>query len=488
VRTLELLPIHGFIDDWHVVRRGLSNYWGYNTLCFFVPDARYGPDGALDEFRSTVARLHDAGIEVVLDVVYNHTCEGDHLGPTLSFRGIDNLSYYWLKTDEPRFYENFTGCGNALNLTHPRVLQMVIESLRYWAETCHVDGFRFDLATTLARSPGGFDGGSAFFAAIRNDPVLAGVKLIAEPWDVGADGYKVGAFPAPWSEWNDRFRSTLRRYWRGDGNLIGELGRRMTASADLFHQRAPSASINYITVHDGFTLADLVSYERKHNAANCEENRDGSDDNQSTNCGVEGPTDDAQIVELRRQLRRNLLSCLMLAQGTPLLLAGDEVGNGQCGNNNAYCQDNDIGWVNWSGLGRDDDDMTALIARLADLRRRFPQLRAQRWLEGRRVDGSYDVLWFTPQATEMTQQDWNFPDARFLSYLLAPTEQGQPSLYIVLNAAREAIAVTLPTLPECQNWTAIINTASQAQTRRTFAAGSTFQAPACCVFVFSGAA
>jgi isoamylase len=487
VTTLELLPIHGFIDDWHVVRRGLSNYWGYNTLSFFTPETRYGSNGTLDEFRSTVARLHDAGIEIVLDVVYNHTCEGDHLGPTLSFRGIDNLSYYWLKPDEPRFYENFTGCGNALNLTHPRVLQMVIESLRYWAETCQIDGFRFDLATTLARSPGGFDGGSAFFAAIRNDPVLAGVKLIAEPWDVGADGYRVGAFPAPWSEWNDRFRSTLRRYWRGDGNLIGELGRRMTASADLFQQRAPCASINYITVHDGFTLADLVSYVRKHNAANCEENRDGSDDNQSTNCGVEGPTDDAQIVELRRQLRRNLLSCLMLAQGTPLLLAGDEVGNGQGGNNNAYCQDNDIGWVNWSGLSR-DDDMTALIARLADLRRRFPQLRAQRWLEGRRVDGSYDVLWFTPQATEMTQQDWNFPDARFLSYLLAPMEQGQPSLYIMLNAAREAIAVTLPRLPECQNWTAIINTASQAQTRRTFAAGSTIQAPACCVFVFSGAA
>ena len=488
VTTLELLPIHGFIDDWYVVRRGLSNYWGYNTLCFFALEARYGPSGAIDEFRSTVSRLHEAGIEIVLDVVYNHTCEGDHRGPTLSFRGIDNLSYYWLKPDEPRFYENFTGCGNALNLTHPRVLQMVIESLRYWVETCHVDGFRFDLATTLARGPSGFDGGAAFLAAIKSDPVLAGVKLIAEPWDVGTDGYRVGAFPAPWSEWNDQFRSTLRRYWRGEGNLIGELGRRMTGSADLFPLRAPHASINYITAHDGFTLADLVSYEQKHNAANREGNRDGSDDNHSTNCGVEGPTDGAQIVELRRQLRRNLLSCLMLAQGVPLLLAGDEVSNSQGGNNNAYCQDNDIGWVSWSGLGRDGEDMTAVIARLAEVRRCFPQLRARRWLDDRRADGSYDVLWLTPQATEMTQQDWKFPAARFLSYVLAPVEQGQPPLYIVLNAAHETIAVTLPRLPECQNWTAIINTASPAQAGRELAADSTIQVPACCVLLLSGAA
>jgi isoamylase len=486
VTTLELLPIHGFIDDWHVITHGLSNYWGYNTLSYFAPDARFGVSDTLDEFRSTVARLHDAGIEIVLDVVYNHTCEGDHLGPTLSFRGIDNLSYYWLKPEEPRFYENFAGCGNALNLTHPRVLQMLVESLRYWADTCHVDGFRFDLATTLARGPDGFDRDAAFLAAIKSDPVLADVKLIAEPWDIGAGGYRVGAFPTPWSEWNDQFRSTLRRTWRGDGDLIGELARRMTGSADLFHTRTPRASINHVTVHDGFTLADLVSYERKHNVANGEKNRDGSDDNQSTNCGTEGPTDDAHILELRRQLRRNLLSCLLLAQGVPLLLAGDEVGNSQGGNNNAYCQDNEIGWVNWSALGRDGEDMTSLIAQLTDLRRRFPQLRPQKWLDGRRADGTYDVLWFTPQATEMTQQDWHFQNARFLSYMLGPVEEGKPSLYIALNAAHETITATLPSLP--RTWTALINTASQAPAGHEFTAGSTFQMPACCVLVFSGTA
>jgi isoamylase len=488
VTTLELLPIHGFIDDWHTVTRGLSNYWGYNTLCYFAPEARYGAHHALDEFRSTVARLHDAGIEVVLDVVYNHTCEGDHLGPTLSFRGIDNLSYYWLKPEEPRFYENFTGCGNALNLTHPRVLQMVTDSLNYWVRSCHIDGFRFDLATTLARGRDGFDADAAFLAAIRSDPVLADVKLIAEPWDIGPGGYRVGEFPAPWSEWNDHFRRTLRRFWRGDRNLVGDLGRRMSGSADLFHQHTSHASINHITVHDGFTLADLVSYEHKHNSANHEQNNDGSDDNQSANCGVEGPTDDARIVELRRQLRRNFLSCLMLAQGIPLLLAGDEAGNSQGGNNNAYCQDNDIGWVNWSGLDRAGEDTTSLIASLAGLRQRFPQLRARRWHDGRRADGSYDVLWLTPRGSEMTRQDWNSSDAQFLSYVLGPLERGQPTLYIVLNAAHEAVPITMPRLTECQNWTALINTAREDQVGHLLPADSTLQVPACCVLVFSGAA
>ena len=298
VTSLELLPIHAFVDDRVLVERGLSNYWGYNTLCYFAPEARYAHDGALDEFRATVSRLHDADIEIILDVVYNHTAEGNHLGPTLSFRGIDNTSYYWLKPDAPRYYEDFTGCGNALNLTHPRVLQMVMDSLRHWVEVCHVDGFRFDLASTLGRGPNGFDRGAAFFAAVRQDPALSSVKLIAEPWDIGLGGYQVGAFPSGWSEWNDHFRRTLRRYWAGEGSLIGELGGRMTASADLFNHdsRSPRASINHVTVHDGFTLADLVSYERKHNEANGEDNRDGSDDNNSTNCGVEGPTDDPEIL------------------------------------------------------------------------------------------------------------------------------------------------------------------------------------------------
>ena len=489
VTAIELLPVHAFIDDRQLVQRGLSNYWGYNTLGFFAPEARYAADVPLDGFRSTVSRLHDAGIEVILDVVYNHTCEGNHLGPTLSFRGIDNTSYYWLTKDKPRYYEDFTGTGNSLNLTHPRVLQMVMDSLRYWVKVGHVDGFRFDLATTLGRRPEGFDPGSAFFAAIRQDPVLTGIKLIAEPWDVGLGGYQVGHFPCGWSEWNDRFRQTLRRYWTGEGNLIGDVGGRMTASTDLFNHdgRSPRAGINHVTVHDGFTLADLVSYERKHNEANGESNHDGSDDNQSTNCGVEGPTDDPNIIALRRQLHRNLLSCLLLAQGVPLLLAGDEGGNSQGGNNNAYCQDNPIGWVDWSGLGRPGDDMCDLIGRLAQLRQRFPQLRPRRFVGGRQPDGSYGVLWLTPRATEMTEPDWNFPEGRFLSYALGPLEPGKPPIYVVLNAAPEVIEFLLPTFPDCSGWTLLLNTAALDQKEEKFNSGAKWQAPARSVLVFAGA-
>ena len=446
VTTIELLPIHTFVDEPFLTTRGLSNFWGYNTLSFFTADPRYG---TLDRFRETVARLHDAGIEVILDVVYNHTAEGDQLGRTLSFRGIDNKSYYWLKPDEPRFYENFTGCGNALNLSHPMVLRMVVESLRHWVESCDVDGFRFDLATTLARGPHGFEGHAPFFQAIWSDPVLAKVKLIAEPWDIGPGGYRVGAFPPEWSEWNDAFRRTLRRYWAGEGDLIGEMATRMTGSADIFehHRRTPRASINHVTVHDGFTLADLVSYERKHNEANREDNRDGSEFNISTNGGVEGPTGDAAIIAVRQQLRRNFLSSLLLAHGVPLILAGDEVGNSQGGNNNAYCQDNEIGWVDWSGLGRDGEDMTALIGQVTQLRRQFPQLRGRSWLVGERADGRHDVRWLTPEATEMTDQDWSFPNGRFLSYVLSADESSRPLVYLVLNAAPEAIEFTLPAVP-----------------------------------------
>jgi glycogen operon protein len=488
VTTIELLPIHAFIDDRHLIERSLSNYWGYNTVGFFAPEARYAVDAPLDAFRSTVSRLHDAGIEVVLDVVYNHTAEGNHLGPTLSFRGIDNPSYYWLLPDQPRYYADFTGCGNALNLTHPRVLQMVMDSLRYWVQVCHIDGFRFDLASTLGRGPNGFDGGAGFFAAVRQDPILAQVKLIAEPWDLGLGGYRVGGFPSGWSEWNDRFRRTLRRYWSGEGNLIGELGRRMTGSADLFDHddRSPRASVNFVTVHDGFTLADLVSYERKHNEANGEDNRDGSDENDSTNFGVEGPTDDANILALRRQTRRNQLASLMLAQGVPLMLAGDEIGNSQGGNNNAYCQDNPIGWVDWSVLGNDDDDMTSLLGELNGLRRRFSQLRARRWVEGRRPDGSFGVLWLTPHATEMTEQDWNFPEGRFLSYVLGPVQQTDAPLYIVLNAAPQAIEFMLPALAKYSRWTLCLQTAREPRLGGELAAGSKAHAPPRSILVFSG--
>ncbi len=490
ITTVELLPIHALVDDRRLVEQKLVNYWGYNSLSFFAPDARYGADNPLDAFRTTVARLHDAGIEVMLDVVYNHTAEGNQLGPTLSFRGIDNASYYWLKPENPRFYDDFTGCGNSVNLTHPRVLQMVLDSLRYWVEVCHVDGFRFDLASTLARGANGYERNSAFLAAIRQDPVLASVKLVAEPWDLGLGGYQVGAFPSQWSEWNDRYRSTMRRYWSGEGNLIGEVSARMTGSSDLFNHdnRATRASINHITVHDGFTLMDLFSYNEKHNEANGEDNRDGSNDNLSNNCGVEGPTDDAAIQTLRLQLRKNQLACLMLAQGVPLMLAGDEVGNSQNGNNNAYCQDNEIGWVGWEGLGRTGEDLTDFIGHLTEVRRQFPQLRSQRWLDGRRADGSYGVLWLTPNAEDMTEPDWNFPEGRFLAYVLGAAEPGQAPIFVVLNAAPEEIGFVLPKLPEYKTWRQALNTTDDRQTAARFASGAELKAPPRSVLAFAGSA
>ncbi|CCE03311.1 glycosyl hydrolase (glycogen debranching enzyme) (fragment) [Bradyrhizobium sp. STM 3809] len=490
VTTVELLPIHAFIDDRMLVEKKLVNYWGYNTISFFAPEQRYAQDNPLDAFRTTVARLHDAGIEVMLDVVYNHTAEGNHLGPTLCYRGIDNVSYYWLKPDNPRFYDDFTGCGSSVNLTHPRVLQMVMDSLRYWVEVCHVDGFRFDLATTLAREKHGFDRRSGFLTAIRQDPVLAGVKLVAEPWDVGLGGYQVGAFPSQWSEWNDRYRSAMRRYWSGEGSLIGEVSSRMTGSSDIFNHdgRTQRASVNHVTVHDGFTLADLFAYNSKHNEANGEDNRDGSNDNHSNNFGHEGPTDDVVINALRRQSRKNQLACLFLAQGLPLLLAGDEVGNSQGGNNNAYCQDNEVGWVDWSGMGREGDDLIDFIAHMTELRRRFGQIRARRWLDGRRSDGSFGVLWLTPSAEEMTQTDWTFPDGRFLAYVLAPVEQEQAPIFIVLNAAPEEIGFKLPKLAEYRTWQQVLDTTQAQQKQVDFSAGSDLKAPPRSVLAYAGLA
>ncbi|HEX9214556.1 MAG TPA: glycogen debranching protein GlgX [Bradyrhizobium sp.] len=490
VTSVELLPIHAFVDDRVLVEKKLANYWGYNTLSFFAPEPRYAQDNALDSFRTTVARLHDAGIEVMLDVVYNHTAEGNHLGPTLCYRGIDNASYYWLNRENPRFYDDFTGCGSSVNLTHPRVLQMVMDSLRYWVEVCHVDGFRFDLATTLARGPNGYDRGISFLTAIRQDPVLATVKLVAEPWDLGLGGYQVGAFPSQWSEWNDRYRSAMRRYWSGEGSLIGDISSRMTASSDLFNHdgRRLRASINHITVHDGFTLADLFSYNEKHNEANGEDNRDGSNDNHSNNCGVEGPTDDPNILGLRRQLRKNVLACLMLAQGTPLILAGDEVGNSQSGNNNAYCQDNEVGWIGWDNLGKEGDDMIDFVAHLADIRRRFAQLRSHRWLDGRPADGvAYGVLWLTPAGDEMTENDWKFPEGRFLSYVMGPMEPGGAAIFIILNAAPEEIAFKLPKMTGYKSWQQILNTTEAKLNTIDFQPGSDSKAPPRSVLAFAGA-
>jgi len=468
VTTIELLPMHGLIDDRTLVERKLSNYWGYNTISFFAPEARYAQDNPLDSFRTTVARLHDAGIEVILDVVYNHTAEGNHLGPTLSFRGIDNASYYWLKPENPRYYDDFTGCGSSVNLTHPRVLQMVMDSLRYWVEVCHVDGFRFDLATTLARGPNGFDRKSGFLTAIRQDPILASAKLVAEPWDLGMGGYQVGGFPSQWSEWNDHYRTAMRRYWSGEGSLIGEVSSRMTGSSDLFNHdgRIPRASINHITVHDGFTVKDLFSY----------------------NCGHEGPTDDPAVSALRNQLRRNQIACLLLAQGVPLILAGDEVGNTQNGNNNAYCQDNETGWVGWDGIGREGDDLIEFVGHMTEIRRRFPQLRVRRWLDGRREDGTFGVLWLTPAAEEMKEADWKFPEGRFLAYVLGQSEKAAGPICIVLNAAPEAIPFKLPKLPEYSRWQQLLNTADVKQTVADFASGAEATAPPRSVLAFSGSA
>ena len=486
VSAIELLPIHAFLDDRYLVDRGLKNYWGYNTLSFFAPEARYATANAINDFRSTVAALHDAGIEVILDVVYNHTCEGNHMGPTLCFRGVDNASYYWLMPDKPRYYEDFTGTGNSLKLTHPRVLQMVMDSLRLWVEAFHVDGFRFDLATTLGRCPG-FDSNAPFFAAVRQDPVLCNVKLIAEPWDVGAGGYQVGGFPTGWSEWNDFYRKSVRRFWRGEGNLIGDMARCMTGSSAQFQRngRGPRSSINYVTVHDGFTLTDLVTYEQKHNEKNGEDNRDGSDNNNSTNCGVEGPTEDVGVLKLRRSLRRNQLACLFLAQGVPLLLAGDEAHNTQSGNNNAYCQDNETGWVDWSRLGS-DDDLTAFVAELTQLRQRFPQLKPHHWVVGKKPDGTCDVKWLTPMGAEMGEADWNFPDGRFLAYILGAIVEGGEPLLIVLNGADEAVDITGPEWPAVARWQCIIDTANGQSNSAALEFGGHWSSQPRSVLAFAG--
>ncbi|MET0205174.1 MAG: glycogen debranching protein GlgX, partial [Casimicrobiaceae bacterium] len=422
VTTLELMPVHAFVDDRRLVQHGLRNYWGYNTIGFFSPDARYSASGKVNEFKTMVKALHSAGFEVILDVVYNHTAEGNELGPTLCFRGIDNASYYRLEADAPRGYMDFTGCGNTLNMRHPRVLQLMMDSLRYWVLDMHVDGFRFDLASALARELHDVDRLGAFFDLLRQDPVLTRVKLIAEPWDLGAGGYQVGNFPSGWAEWNDKYRDNMRAYWKGDEGLIGEFARRLTGSSDLYGSsgRQPHASINFVTAHDGFTLRDLVSYDAKHNEANLEDNRDGSDNNLSWNCGVEGATDDPQINVLRARQARNLLATLLLSQGVPMLLAGDEIGRSQQGNNNAYCQDNAISWVDWTA----DEARTRMLAfacRMVELRRSHPVFRRKRFFQGRMLQGGVasDIAWLKPDGTEMTVEEWNHDFARCLGVYLS---------------------------------------------------------------------
>jgi len=473
VTTIELMPVHWFVDDRHLLEKGLRNYWGYNSLGFFAPDSRYyGPLARVSEFKTMVKTLHSAGLEVILDVVYNHTAEGNHMGPTLSLRGIDNASYYRLVNDNPRYYMDYTGCGNTLNMRSPRVLQLIMDSLRYWVEEMHVDGFRFDLASALARELHEVDRLGAFFDIIRQDPVLSRVKLIAEPWDVGEGGYQVGNFPVGWTEWNDRYRDAMRAYWKGDGGLIGEFARRFTGSSDLYEAsgRRPHASINYITSHDGFTLTDLVSYNEKHNEANQEGNRDGHDNNLSWNCGVEGPTDDAQVQALRARQKRNLIATLLLAQGVPMLLAGDEIGRTQNGNNNAYCQDTELSWVDWD-LNDERRALLEFVRRMIEIRRQHPVFHRRRFFQGRALHGagSKDLLWLRPDGGEMTDDEWEHAHARSLGVYLAGStiddmdRRGQlvvdKNFLVLLNAHHEAIPFTLPALRPGTAWQALTDTA-----------------------------
>ncbi|MGQ9368854.1 glycogen debranching protein GlgX [Azospirillum sp. A39] len=472
VTAVEFLPVHAHTDDRHLVAQGLHNYWGYNSIGFFAPEPRFMSSGALSEFKTMVARLHEAGIEVILDVVYNHTGEGNHLGPTLSFRGIDNASYYRLMPDDKRYYVNDTGTGNTLNLVHPRVLQMVMDSLRYWVTDMHVDGFRFDLATVLGRESYGYDPGSGFLDAVRQDPVLAGVKLIAEPWDIGPGGYQVGNFPPGWAEWNDRYRDTVRAFWRGDEGKLPELAGRIAGSADLFEKRGRKAwsSVNFVTAHDGFTLEDLVSYNDKHNWANGEGNRDGHSANFSCNYGVEGETGDPAVRQLRDRQKRNLLATLMLSQGTPMLLAGDELGHSQDGNNNAYCQDNELTWIDWARRQSESADLLAFARRVIALRKAHPVLRRPSFLHGLAASpaGLKDIVWYTPLGNEKTAEQWRNPHARCVGLLLnghagrflnaegRRIEDGV--LLIVLNAHHDTVSFVLPSVPGGRGWRSLLDT------------------------------
>ncbi len=470
VTAVELMPVHTFIDDRHLIEKGLHNYWGYNSIGFFAPHAAYASADPVREFKMMVKRLHSAGIEVILDVVYNHTAEGNHLGPTLCFRGIDNASYYRVALDA-RYYMDYTGCGNTLNMRHPRVLQLIMDSLRYWVLEMHVDGFRFDLASALARELHAVDRLGAFFDIILQDPVLSQVKLIAEPWDLGEGGYQVGNFPPGWTEWNGRYRDSVRSYWKGDGGLIGELAFRLTGSSDLYQKdgRKPYASINFVTCHDGFTLNDLVSYNDKRNEANGEENRDGESHNRSWNCGAEGPTRNQNINELRLRQRRNFIATLMLSQGVPMLLAGDEFGRTQQGNNNAYCQDSPISWIDWT-MTESSRRFLGFVQRMIALRRKHPTFKRRRFFLGRAIHGSAakEIHWLKPDGTEMSEHEWYHSFARSLGMYLPGDaleeydDQGRPlrddTYLLLLNAHHEEVPFTIPRGSTSMRWEPVVDT------------------------------
>lgn len=466
VTAVELLPVHHFVADRHLVSKGLTNYWGYNSIGFFAPDVRYSSSGVMgeqvNEFKSMVKELHKAGIEVILDVVYNHTAEGNHLGPTLSFKGIDNVSYYRLM-DDKRYYNDYTGTGNTLRANLPNVLRLMMDSLRYWIQDMHVDGFRFDLASALARELHAVHKLSSFFDVIHQDPVISQVKLIAEPWDIGEGGYQVGNFPPGWTEWNGMYRDCMRDYWRGADSMLGEFAARFTGSPDLYEgdYRRPTASINFITAHDGFTLNDLVSYNEKHNEANGENNQDGESHNRSWNCGAEGPTKKKEVIELRQRQKRNFLATLFLSQGVPMLLAGDEMSRTQKGNNNAYCQDNDISWHNWETA---DEDLIGFTTRLISFRRSHPAFSRRKWFQGQPIKGLgvEDIAWFLPDGSEMTEEHWNASFAKSLGIYLngkgihTVSATGEAviddSFYVIFNAHHESLGYTLPEAKYGKQW------------------------------------
>jgi isoamylase len=490
VTAVELMPVHWFVNDRHLVEKGLSNYWGYNSIGYFAPHQDYSSTLQADrEFKTMVKALHSAGLEVILDVVYNHTAEGNHLGPTLSFRGIDNSAYYRLLHDDPRYYMDYTGCGNTLNMLHPRVLQMIMDSLRYWITEMHVDGFRFDLAAALARELHEVDRLGAFFDIIHQDPVISQVKLIAEPWDLGEGGYQVGRFPVGWTEWNGKYRDVIRDYWKGEGGLIGDLAYRVAGSSDLYEHggRRPYASINFVTAHDGFTLRDLVSYNEKHNEANKDENRDGENHNRSWNCGVEGPTDDPEIRALRLRQTRNLLASLLLSQGVPMLLAGDEFGHSQQGNNNAYCQDNELAWLSWEH-GEDEKQLLEFVRDLIRLRCDHRVFRRRKFFQNRAIRGENvrDIVWLDPAGAQMSDEQWRDGFARSLGVFLSGRglderdERGRTivdtDFIVLVNAHYEAVEFKLPAQPEDARWALRVDTtnAKFEKEERVFAPGDTF--------------
>ncbi len=472
ITAVEFLPVHHFVADSHLVEKGLTNYWGYNSIGFFAPDARYAATGVggeqVTEFKSMVRELHKAGIEVILDVVYNHTAEGNHLGPTFSFKGMDNVSYYRLM-DDKRYYNDYTGTGNTLRANYPAVLRLLMDSLRYWIQEMHVDGFRFDLAATLARELHDVDKLGSFFDVIHQDPIISQVKLIAEPWDVGEGGYQVGNFPPGWTEWNGKYRDCIRDYWRGADSVLGEFAARFTGSPDLYQDdnRRPTASINFVTAHDGFTLNDLVSYNEKHNEANGEENRDGESHNRSWNCGVEGPTSDPEIIELRQRQKRNFLTSLLLSQGVPMIVAGDEMSRTQNGNNNAYCQDNEISWINWD---KADHELMDYTRKLIALRISHPAFCRRKWFQGRPIKGVdvEDIAWFLPDGNEMSYEHWNTSFAKSLGVYLngkgihMQSPKGEPmvddSFYVIFNAHHESLDYILPPAKYGSQWRKILDT------------------------------